>query len=327
MENNTVINRLARPFYCLFNLDLYDLFVTRLPLAYRRGDAWVHLMALFILISALIVRLANGLTNDYVPLPVAQSLVVAIPGLVFIWATGMITRTRLPRLGLFLTSFSQAFLFVQVVVYAIASIVVTPFPTIDSTLLALDQWLGFDTLSALQWAHYHPYFKFILQQAYNTWFWQLLLTPMLLALYKDELEINRYFVATFVSFFVAGMIYYFAPTVAPAGVLSSPYFTQEQHNLVLAFFQVHQHQPVTVALGGLIAFPSCHIINTTLALIAWRRRKLMFYPLIIVNVFLALATLYLGYHYLVDIIAGYLIAGLSYWFATWLLAKPLRFRH
>ena len=52
------------------------------------------------------------------------------------------------------------------------------------------------------------------------------------------------------------MIYYFFPTIAPAGIMHSPYFNDTHFGLVTRYYEIHQSLPISVLGSGIISFPS-----------------------------------------------------------------------
>ncbi len=58
--------------------------------------------------------------------------------------------------------------------------------------------------------------------------------------------------------------------------------------------------------GG--AFPSAHVAATAVSLLAlWRWRRRLFWALLPVGVSLAAGAVYLGYHYVIDVLAGFVV--------------------
>lgn len=291
--------------------DLYALLFSRLPKLYRKQDGIVHLLVAALFFWAIAVRVANFLGQNFPTLSFATQFATAIPGLLILWIIGVFLKEQRPRLGLFLSSFGQSFLFIFVVAYALSGAITSPFATIDYHLLAIDRMLGFSSLDVLNWTYQFPWLVSWLHTCYDTWFFQIVLTPMVLALLKQSEEIDRYFIATFASLLIGATIYYFWPTIAPAGILQSPHFLASQHELVTRFNEVHHHLPITVFGGGMIAFPSFHVVNCLLVTYAFRRYKLILIPLLLLNSFVIFSTIGLGYHYLVDVIGGFVLAYFS----------------
>ncbi len=283
---------------------------------YRKEDGFLHIVIGILLLAAIVMRLLNAHLFHYTVVPFPALLAASIPGLVITWLFSGWLRQRWPRTGSVLSCITQVFLYVCVAAFVIPSLLLTPFKIIDPALLHLDQRIGFSTVAFMQWTFSHPWLHHLLTMSYSTWMPELLLTPIVLAFFKDQLEIDRYLLATFVSFFIGGLIYYFWPTIAPAGVLHNQRFLQEQYDLILRFQQVHQHIPVTTYDGGLISFPSFHVITALLVLYAFRKYAPLFYPLLLLNILLIVSTMALGYHYVVDVIAALILAPMSIWMAV-----------
>ncbi|HUI41096.1 MAG TPA: phosphatase PAP2 family protein [Terriglobia bacterium] len=69
-------------------------------------------------------------------------------------------------------------------------------------------------------------------------------------------------------------------------------------------------------------FPSLHVaISFVVWLYAWRNSKRLFWILSPFILSLWVSTVYLRYHYLIDCVAGFLLAPLSYAVANWLFAR------
>jgi membrane-associated phospholipid phosphatase len=69
-------------------------------------------------------------------------------------------------------------------------------------------------------------------------------------------------------------------------------------------------------------FPSMHVaISFVVWLYAYRNSKKLFFILSPLILSLWLSTLYLRYHYLIDVVAGLILAPLSYLLANWLFRR------
>ena len=113
---------------------------------------------------------------------------------------------------------------------------------------------------------------------------------------------------------IAGsLFYYFFPSSGPAGVFQSSDFLQVQRLTHLKYEQVHSFIPVTTLLGGLIAFPSFHVAWSVLATYAALPRRPLFLALCALNAVVIASTVLLGWHFLVDVPAGLLLAVSCLW--------------
>ena len=69
-------------------------------------------------------------------------------------------------------------------------------------------------------------------------------------------------------------------------------------------------------------FPSLHVgISFVVWLYAWRNSRRLFWILAPLILSLWVSTIYLRYHYLVDCLAGFILALLSYWLANWMFKR------
>lgn len=293
-------------------IDPYELLFVRLPKLYRRQDGILHIILGIVLLVGVVFKAIDLLTYHYAGLFIPAKFITAVPGVILLWIVGVfLSKGRWLRTGLLVSGVAQSYLYILVMGSVIASMVTTPFPIVDRGLLHFDQFFHFSTLAIVGWTFAHPWLKEGLTFCYNTWFFLVVLMPLVLAVLKDRDGIDVYMIATFITFLVGVIIYYFWPTIAPAGILHSAYFTEDQHELVTRFQEIHHHLPITVFNGGVIAFPSFHVINNLLILYVSRRYRWLFLPLLVVCSFSILATMMLGYHYLADVLAGFLIAYLS----------------
>ncbi|MBI2386337.1 MAG: phosphatase PAP2 family protein [Elusimicrobia bacterium] len=189
----------------------------------------------------------------------------------------------------------------------------SPFPRIDHSLARWDAALGWDTVAVLRWVAERPSLRSFLVVCYNSTELQLILAPCIAALAHDRLRLRAFLYAVVYSSFFGSLIYYFFPSSGPAGVFDSPHFLQVQRLTHWKYEQVHNFQPVTTLLGGLIAFPSFHVAWSVLATYAVLPRKNIFAALFVLNVVVISSTVLLGWHYLVDVPAGIFLAVVCLW--------------
>jgi membrane-associated phospholipid phosphatase len=191
----------------------------------------------------------------------------------------------------------------------------------DAELLALDRTLfGTTPAAALQtWAN--PALTDILVLCY---FLHLVLPPVMAALwYRRDLRVFREFLLAILVAGILGTIgYIVVPATGPA--LAYPRLFQRELTGAL-------YQPVLGAIdlarAPRDAFPSLHVAVSAIVLwYAWRRGRAVFaavLPLVLGN---WLSTLYLRYHYFVDVMAGWAVAAASVAASGWLLRIEARFR-
>ncbi len=189
----------------------------------------------------------------------------------------------------------------------------TPFPRIDSALARWDARLGWDTVAVLHWVAERPSWRAFLNLCYNSTELQLVLAPFVAAYAHDRRRLRVFLYAIVYSSIIGSLIYYFFPSSGPAGLFESPDFLAVQRLTHLKYEQVHNFQPVTTLLGGLIAFPSFHVAWSVLATYAALPKKNICLCLAVLNALVISSTVILGWHYLVDVPAGILLALSCLW--------------
>lgn len=292
--------------------DIYRFFRNNIAASYQREESLVHLWMGIVLLIALSFLAINHFVLHFTSLPqVFISMFTYLPAILGLWwVIGHVHRASWPRFGLFATTFANLSVSALIFLIAWAGIVTTPFVIIDYHLAQWDRWLGFDVLQFMAWAQQFPALIKVLYFCYYSWQFQIVLAPLLLAVLNKSREINHYLISSAICFIICITIYYFFPTIAPAGIMHSAYFTSDQYHLVTRFYEVHQSLPISFYDGGIISFPSGHVIFSLLVLISLRQVKWVFYPMLVINFFLIMATMALGYHYLVDVLASFIIVAL-----------------
>lgn len=184
----------------------------------------------------------------------------------------------------------------------------------DALLLRWDVALFGQTPSVAMDAWIRPWLTPVMAAAYAL---HLVLPPLIgLIWYRRDLLIFRQFL---LSVLVAGIVgmqgYVFVPAIGPG----------------LAFPSLYHHPlggGVYENIAGLLdtaramrdVFPSLHVgISSIVLWYAWRRGRAFFVvalPLVVMN---WMSTLYLRYHYLVDVFGGWLTAAAAIALAAWIL--------
>ena len=168
----------------------------------------------------------------------------------------------------------------------------------------------------MSWVHQRPIFHHFMIFCYNSWEKQLLLIPALSMIVLPYQSAIRYILSLLISLTITATIYFFFPTAAPASVLSSPYFLKSQHILAQRFADYHHQILNHLPIEGLISFPSPHVVGAVCITLLFWRRWVYFIPMAIFNSFVCLSTIALGFHYLIDIIAGVIVALSSFYVAN-----------
>ena len=307
--------------------ELYSFFKNNIIASYTREEGIAHLWMGVLLIESLALFFLNATVWHFTSMANALTLLATLPGFILWWVIGHSHRLRWPRFGLVGATFGNIGICTVIFLINWSAIASTPFVIIDYHLVKWDHLLGFDVITFMAWVHSVPHLFDVFWNSYNTWEYQIFFTPICLALLKRSKEINRFFISSAICLLICNLIYYFFPTIAPAGILHSPYFIDPEYHLATRFYEIHQSLPITNYDGGMVSFPSGHVMYALLILVAWRKVKVVFYPLLVLNTLLIIGTMAIGAHYLVDVIASFIIvAGVLTGMHYFLDVRPNRAR-
>lgn len=280
-------------------------------------DRVILKLILFICILTLTIFLLNYFTADYptntypmttfTPLYVVFFLICAF--------YGMYAKESSPRGATFLWGFGFYCITVTLSLFLATTIEATPFALIDHTLYQLDLLLGINTTTLVTWIHAHPTLHHTLTNFYLSLDLQLIVIPFFLMIFNQKKRLGIFFISQFISCIIGSLIYFFFPTVGPSGVIHSRFLPLDQMNLPIRFYEIHHYFMITNTTGGLIAFPSFHVIWATLLTYTARGKKYILYPLILINTILVASTVLLGWHYFTDVVAGFIIVFFSLFIA------------
>ena len=204
------------------------------------------------------------------------------------------------------------FLIMSVIALATNAAQYTPFPPIDIQLLKIDHWLHINMKEILLYTHHHPSFENLLRFAYNALPIEMCYLPLLAIILQRFTYCREYYFLMLFCTLIGFSIYYFFPTKAPASLIESIYFTEEQRATGFKFMQIHQHiQPSTLA-GGMIALPSFHVIWAWLCLYLVRFLPIVFIILLPLNLLIIISCVLLGWHYLIDVIFAVIVLSMAH---------------
>lgn len=269
------------------------------------------LMGLLCVLSTLYITL-NALffhyTGDlYIPI----KWMALIPFFFALLIFALYAKNLSPRAAFATRGFSIYFFTYIAATYLTTGIQFTPFPLIDNHLIAFDRLIGFHSIAALQWTHAHPMIKKIFHVCYMSLGFQMFIIPLVLAIWMDKRGLDTYLLAALVSYTIGTTVYYFFPTAGLTYIFHTPLLGVEQHDTFLKFYDVHHRIPLTTYQGGMIAFPSFHVTWATLLTLACRYKKVLFYPMIVLNLIVITSTFMLGWHYLTDVFAAFVLVAIS----------------
>ncbi|WP_213308152.1 phosphatase PAP2 family protein [Paraburkholderia sacchari] len=182
-------------------------------------------------------------------------------------------------------------------------------PLVDDTLIAIDAMLGFSWSSIPVWCGKHPQMHMLLDYIYNSFEWQILFIAIFLGATKRFEDLYKFTILFFVC--TVASIVISAPIPA-----SNPFFhfglvQHYEDSFWSQFFPIREGTITSFDLGkgqGLVSMPSLHAAGAVVFAYALRNVKLVFPLSVAFNVTMTFSAIVCGAHYLVDIIAGIILA-------------------
>jgi membrane-associated phospholipid phosphatase len=179
-------------------------------------------------------------------------------------------------------------------------------PYADPWLAAADARMGVHVPTLAAWTRAHPATSQLATIVYATFLPQLVLTVFALAALRER---ERLWEFAF-HFHVCLVVTIAALAVYPAVCPSAYYGFASTIDMTRAIRQIkalHEGTMTVVRfddLEGLVSFPSFHVAGAILVTWAFRRRRRILIPLIVLNIGLVISTVITGVHYLVDVLAS-----------------------
>jgi hypothetical protein len=192
-------------------------------------------------------------------------------------------------------------------------------PYADPWLAKADAWLRVSVPATTAWTWAHPWISRLATVTYFTFAPQMLLTLLILAVLRDRDQLWEFAF----HFHVCLIVTIAALAVWPAVHAPAYYGFKPTIDMTRTIAQIKSfHQGTTSVvrfddLDGLVSFPSFHVAGALLVTWAFRHRRRIFIPLIVLNTGLALSTVITGEHYVVDVLAAVPLVGASVALYRW----------
>jgi hypothetical protein len=170
----------------------------------------------------------------------------------------------------------------------------------------------------------YPLLLLYLENAYQCMFIGIPL--VIFVLHSSGGEPRAFIQALFSCYFVALLIFLLFPTIGPTLADSNLFSTAYEHTQtyemtrqMAAEYMALQGNGALMGLGYFVALPSLHVAVAVLVQVFLYRSPAHFWLFLPINLLVVPATVVLGYHYLLDVPAGVLLASV-------ILAVPARSR-
>jgi membrane-associated phospholipid phosphatase len=191
----------------------------------------------------------------------------------------------------------------------------------DQLLIAIDHWLVRTNPTEWLARFSNPFLTEVLQISYSLFYVFFIAVGLELYLKKDLSEFRIFRFTIVYGFFLSYLAYLLFPAVGPRFTLHDfskievelpgLFLTPALRWFVNFFESIHPGMSNSLAIASAQrdVFPSGHTMMTLMVIFLSRRYKLKVrHYILVVGILLIIATVYLRYHYLVDLLAGALLA-------------------
>jgi len=192
--------------------------------------------------------------------------------------------------------------------------------------------LGFDWLGFLALTNSNRLVSWSLVAAYHSAFPQMVLLYLLLSFGRQEQQLAEFLSLFCTTFFITCFLMLLVPA-AGAYAFYHPSrdafdgFSQDAGMWHYEVFTMLRAEPKPVLkfeyMKGLVTFPSFHTALAIVTAYAARNIRLIAGPAVVLNGIVIVSTLPEGGHFLVDVLAGAMIAGVAIGLARWRLSRRL----
>lgn len=190
-------------------------------------------------------------------------------------------------------------------------------PLQDAWLARIDHAIGFDWLAFLQFTNSSPVVSTILVQAYHSAGPQLVALLLFLSLTKRCGRLSEFLAVLAVSSLLTGTVMVFVPAVGAYDYYQPDRQLFDNFTPNAGMWHYDQLMALRSRRGmdflydkavGLVTFPSYHTVLAILTAYTVRDVRLLAAPAVILNAVAIVSTLPEGGHYLIDVLAGFVIA-------------------
>ncbi|RKE84225.1 phosphatase PAP2 family protein [Rhizobium sp. AG855] len=193
-------------------------------------------------------------------------------------------------------------------------------PLVDAALADADRWLGFNAFDIVTMVNNMPVLSSMLMYAYSSFSLQLLVLPILLIVLGSPASAYTLVLSYGLAGVVASLISIWFPAVGAH--ISYDLASQRLPSVNLyygyaflsEFNAVRANSEFTLSLAtaqGILTFPSVHTAVAIICTVASFGQRVLRYPVLTLNVLMLISTVTHGGHYLVDVIAGIVVATLA----------------
>lgn len=193
-------------------------------------------------------------------------------------------------------------------------------PLADPELMAMDQAIGFNWYNFIQSVDQFAWLAVVLEYSYVTLGYQMFIAPVLLIVAGQPNRAYAFIFGYGLLCYISSFIAIWYPALGTYSIMGIGQANVQNINVAYAyqflesFNAVRSDEPFVLSMGvasGIVTFPSVHGGVAFLLMWAMWDVKLLRYPFFILNALMAISAVSHSNHYLVDLIMGAGVAGLT----------------
>lgn len=186
-------------------------------------------------------------------------------------------------------------------------------PFIDPALAYIDNYLGVNSSLIVLWFRSHEVLHNIFYFIYQTYYYLWVGVVFYFTYYGKSLHLQRFLTQFMIAASLTSVISTFFPAEGP--FVWYHYTPNEILGSALRHVHELRHQILNITeVNGVTIFPSFHTIMALIYAYCFRfERKIIFIPILILNMLIIFACLPIGEHYFADILVAIPVFGVVIW--------------
>jgi len=276
------------------------------------------LRATLLLAAGIYLLALGGSIVTGISAPLLDGVPLCLGPLAFFWAYCLIAFPRAVRTRLFI----EAVFVVVTLGIGLACLsylgAAAAFPLRDGQMIWVDRHLGLDWLAIMVSLDHRPIALDVLDGAYATFTFQLLVTAFVLVLAKRRRDLDRFFVTFVCASLLAEVASVIVPTLGPMSVLAANEEFAHLHTLgrttadiVLRLREGLLREIHLDAVNGIICFPSLHAAVAVIVPFTLRWNKPLFCAVVGLDSVMFLSAVPSGNHYFADVFGGVTVGAVA----------------
>lgn len=218
-----------------------------------------------------------------------------------------------PRIVSLLESIFFILTFIQVINFLLYLVATLNFPFIDSTLAYVDSLFRIESPAIVFWFRDHERWSHVFLYIYITFFYQIPFVIFYFSVQGNALLLQRFVMHFMMALILTLLLSGFFPAMGPYvwyDYTPSPLLAAALAQLL----ELRQGVLNLSKVNGIVTFPSFHALMAMIYIYTFRHeRKLIFIPILILNMLMIFSCLPIGEHYFADVLGAIPVFIVTIW--------------